>query len=1005
MDEKMNTIGKKKTNFTIPAIVPLIAGMIFIFQRALLSGTAWPSYGDSPKRYILFMSMKAIAAISMSLIPLWIGYHRESFERFHPLEKIGKMWIVYVIQMVFIFIFFYVVRKSLNIKNLWIILFPVSKTHYVFAVGLVLAFLLSPFVIQYLKKLSDKRFIQVMILLTFAAVIIPTIFGKDVWNFSNGTSFLWQLYLICVGYSLSRIGTLKRKLYLPIHLLVSVAILVVAIFIMAKLSMVVRGDVSTAGRFSQPYSIIGFYFGLVLFLMLEKIQAKVKLALPARLLMVYLVTTQIIATNAQVTSNINSYYRYPMEASVVAWILNIFKFAAMLYGMALISGAVIALLTRLPFIRMFGEKLAIHNSDELFERLENIWIWIKSRKRLFITIASYYVLILAQFFIVALATSKTPKHLFLQKFVTSQPQIWLSVAIMMAFLVLIFLITNRFWYAASFTVIVSILLTISSYLKLVLREEPVLPADFEMLSSIGAIIGMIQPTLIIIGVIAIVIIAFASWLLQHHTRQKYNLKVGFKKRIIGIVAILAMFSGVFFLNHRDTPPNLLFRLFNVNPYFFAQITGVQSNGPLIQFLNNIDVKVMDKPAGYSKSKVQEVMKRYDEKAAQINEERSNWDKNQTVIFNLSESFSDPSRVPETKVSADPIPNIRAIKEGNTSGLMLSTGYGGGTANIEWETLTGLTLGNLAPTLVTPYSMLVEDQEKAPNFTELFDKKIVIHPYRAHLYNRINVFKKFGVDAFYYIGSQDKLTYQDKIEGAKYISDDSAYKEVLKHINENSDGTQFIQLSSMQNHSPYTVPYPETDFDFVGPSVAVGDHKQLQNYMQGIHYTDAAVHQFIKELDKIEKPITFVFYGDHLPGLYSGLNKDKYGREMRETDYFVYNNKYSREHSKYNMDYISPNYFPAMALKQAGVKITAYYALMTELLEKVPAMTNNPKSSTNNKFNGGQVFVTSDGKMVEESELTKEQQSLMDDYRMIQYDLTAGNQYSADWASQKVDPNI
>ena len=54
----------------------------------------------------------------------------------------------------------------------------------------------------------------------------------------------------------------------------------------------------------------------------------------------------------------------------------------------------------------------------------------------------------------------------------------------------------------------------------------------------------------------------------------------------------------------------------------------------------------------------------------------------TVIMILSETFSDPTRVPGIELTEDPMPDIRSIKETTTSGLMLSPGYGGGTANIE-----------------------------------------------------------------------------------------------------------------------------------------------------------------------------------------------------------------------------------------------------------------------------------------------------------------------------------
>ncbi|MCH0466998.1 hypothetical protein KEK01_09720, partial [Enterococcus faecium] len=180
---------------------------------------------------------------------------------------------------------------------------------------------------------------------------------------------------------------------------------------------------------------------------------------------------------------------------------------------------------------------------------------------------------------------------------------------------------------------------------------------------------------------------------------------------------------------------MLFNLFKVNKTFFNQQGAVKDNGPVIQFLNNIDIKIMEEPAGYSKEKINGIMKKYNTKADEINQTRSDWLNNQTIVLNLSESFSDPARVPNLTVPTDPIPYIKSIITEGTGGLMLSVGYGGGTANMEWEGLTGLSISNLSASLVTPYTQLVERQKISPNITDLFDEKIAIHPFTAALYRR------------------------------------------------------------------------------------------------------------------------------------------------------------------------------------------------------------------------------------------------------------------------------
>ena len=101
---------------------------------------------------------------------------------------------------------------------------------------------------------------------------------------------------------------------------------------------------------------------------------------------------------------------------------------------------------------------------------------------------------------------------------------------------------------------------------------------------------------------------------------------------------------------------------------------------------------MVKPDDYSEETMKQVAARYEKAAKKINAKRSANMTDSTVIYVLSESFSDPSRVPDSSQQGS-MPKIREIKQNTTSGLMLSSGYGGGTANLEYMGLSGLSMAN------------------------------------------------------------------------------------------------------------------------------------------------------------------------------------------------------------------------------------------------------------------------------------------------------------------------
>ena len=167
------------------------------------------------------------------------------------------------------------------------------------------------------------------------------------------------------------------------------------------------------------------------------------------------------------------------------------------------------------------------------------------------------------------------------------------------------------------------------------------------------------------------------------------------------------------------------------------------------------------------------------------------------------------------------------------------------------------------------------------------------------------------------------------------------------------------------------------------------------------YTDKYLKQFIKQLDAIKKPITLVWYGDHLPGIYSGDSMSQYGLELHETDYFIYSNKYAREHgmgitkdksSKTN--YVDPSDFIAMSLKQSNSKVSAYNALLTKVHQKLPAITVNSFSNGTNSYNTNAEFVNQHGQVVSYDKFTKQQKRLYHDYQLVQYDITRGKHYLA-----------
>ncbi len=168
------------------------------------------------------------------------------------------------------------------------------------------------------------------------------------------------------------------------------------------------------------------------------------------------------------------------------------------------------------------------------------------------------------------------------------------------FLSLIFesfnILINSYWISTSIFLTFSGIIAIVNYEKVQLRNEGFLPSDLLMLGSWNKIIGMVSPILIIASMITIVIIFFACYYLLKEI--KFNFKWYFK--VIIVLFTLLFGYGLGNSQQKNTIFYTIGHAMGNDPLYLAPVIAVQTNGPIINFMNNINVQIMEKPKGYSK---------------------------------------------------------------------------------------------------------------------------------------------------------------------------------------------------------------------------------------------------------------------------------------------------------------------------------------------------------------------------------------------------------------------
>ena len=595
------------------------------------------------------------------------------------------------------------------------------------------------------------------------------------------------------------------------------------------------------------------------------------------------------------------------------------------------------------------------------------------------------------------------------------------------YLALIF-VTNRFWIA---TLVFGVALTafgVANSIKVQLRNEPIIPADLTFISggdtgSIMSFVPKSSQTFVngaITFVIWFAIIIFALFVLDGRRRFIYcswrHPIVNIKNIIGNVFRILAAILSVVLLSTYviglGTPGSGTYKWAKDNgyePQLWNAIGDAQANNPATTFLSLSKVKAMDKPDNYSQKTMQSLAKKYAQEAQAINHTRSGELTDNTVIMILSETFSDPTRVPGVSFSLDPIPNIRNIKNTTTSGFMLSPGYGGGTANIEYQALTGLNLANFNDSLIVPYQQLVPNQNNPYSFNQIWMERYgknastAVHPFQQSMYLRNINYRKFGFSYLYTLDSKVPLEHTGCIDRSPYVSDSEAYQSILDLLDKQQDSksSQFLQLVTMQNHMPYGDYYDNNEFSDanISEDLSDGERWNINTYTKGINWTDQETADFLNQLDQINKPITVIFYGDHLPGIYDTADMDKNNKTvLHETDYFIWSNSVSPSHdTKVNpitTAYTSSNYFMPLAAEHMNAKVSPYLAMLTELQQEVPAMSR--VIGTNGGIGQGKAtYLDHAGNNIKATALSAKAKRLLKDYKLVQYDQAVGKNYLED----------
>ena len=486
---------------------------------------------------------------------------------------------------------------------------------------------------------------------------------------------------------------------------------------------------------------------------------------------------------------------------------------------------------------------------------------------------------------------------------------------------------------------------IAEYFVILFKSQPIQPGDLTAIATAAAVGGGYTFSLTSYCLYGIVSLALA-WITSAYAallkpeRPARTRKQLLINLLVGVLCLGGVIGHVIAIDYY----NFLY----IQVYTWRPLESYYRMGFLPSFISSAQTIQPRKPEGYTKAGAQELIDeyaaRYDEgegasegrtaAAAQFEEEQP------SVIVVMNETFSDLSCYDELHAGYEGPAYFNSIDDAVQRGDLYVSAYGGGTCNTEFEFLTGDSMAFLGNG-VYPYTIynLTHAENLAQQFGDLGYTTTAMHPNHATNWNRENVYRDFGFDQFLAI---EDFEGADTLRGM--VTDAATYDKIIELL-ENDDDPQFIFDVTMQNHSGYETgllpEHLETDYRIDGTY-----DPEVNEYLALIDESDRALEDFLERLERIDRPVVVVFFGDHQPffpsdfndAWFQGEDNATHSERLYHTGYVIWANyDVAGREQVSDVEDVSTNFLGAELMDLIGAPLSDYQKAQLAIREKMRAI--------------------------------------------------------------------
>lgn len=325
---------------------------------------------------------------------------------------------------------------------------------------------------------------------------------------------------------------------------------------------------------------------------------------------------------------------------------------------------------------------------------------------------------------------------------------------------------------------------------------------------------------------------------------------------------------------------------NVVASYFSNIAqGYENYGFIYGFSSSVVDRGMSKPDDYTEEHVAEITDK-----AESTKQETTVTKNDApnIICVLLESFCDPDEIKFLHYNDDPIPTFHKLEENYSTGYLTVPVVGAGTANSEFEVLTGMSMQYFG-TGEYPYKTILKKtdcESTAADLASIGYGTHAVHNNGGNFYSRVNAFSMMGFDTF---TSKELMNIQTYTPNGSWATDDILVDETIKTLDSTPNQPDFTYTITVGTHGDYPKEQVIENPKYTANGAFDEETRnQWTYYINQLNEVDTFMADLIDKVSKRDENTVIVFFGDHLPTI--GLqDSDMRSGDIYKTKYVTWNN--------------------------------------------------------------------------------------------------------------------